>query len=125
MKEILKEWLDKAEGDYRSAMREFRARNFPNYDAAGFHAQQCIEKYLKAFLQMHNVRFQKTHDLLALMELCIPIYPEIEMDRELLAYLNQFAINYRYPGEMATKERAKIAVNTMKKLRADFITFFM
>ncbi len=124
MNEILKEWIDKAEGDYHSALREFRARNFPNYDSAGFHAQQCIEKYLKAFLQIHNVRFQKTHDLLALMELCIPIYPEIGMNTELLAYLNQFAINYRYPGEMATKEQAKQAVDSMKKLRDIFVGFF-
>jgi len=73
---------------------------------------------------MHNISFQKTHDLLALKELCIPVFPELGMNTELLAYLNQFVINYRYPGEMATKEQAKQAVGSMKKLRGIFIGFF-
>lgn len=47
MNELVKEWVDKAEGDYHSAIREFRARKHPNYDAAGFHVQQSIEKYFK------------------------------------------------------------------------------
>lgn len=117
MKEILKEWIDKAEGDFITAQREYRARNFPNYDASGFHAQQCIEKYMKAFLQMHEIPFQKMHDLLALMELSIPIIPELELEKDMLAYLGQFAVNYRYPGESATKEQAKHAIKSMKKLR--------
>lgn len=45
------EWIAKAEGDYASAGREYRARRNPNYDAACFHAQQVAEKYLKAWLQ--------------------------------------------------------------------------
>ena len=48
MNEVVDEWIQKAEGDYVSALREYRARKLPNFDAAGFHAQQCIEKYLKA-----------------------------------------------------------------------------
>ena len=51
MNEIVKEWISKAEGDYHSALREYRARKFPNYDASGFHAQQSIEKYPKAIFQ--------------------------------------------------------------------------
>ena len=55
MNELVKEWVNKAEGDYHSALRDYRARKFPNYDAAGFHAQQCAEKYLKAILQLRNI----------------------------------------------------------------------
>jgi|SaaInl8_200m_RNA_FD_contig_81_537292_length_2121_multi_3_in_0_out_0_4 hypothetical protein len=29
MNEIVKEWINKAEGDYHSAIREYRAREFP------------------------------------------------------------------------------------------------
>ncbi|HLC17001.1 MAG TPA: HEPN domain-containing protein [Thermodesulfovibrionia bacterium] len=117
MNEIVKEWIDKAEGDYYSALREYRARKFPNYDATGFHAQQSIEKYLKAILQMKNIRFQKVHDLLALMNLCLPDVPELELHKELLSYLNPFAVDFRYPGESATKEDARSAIQAMKKLR--------
>ena len=28
-----------------------------------FHAQQAVEKFLKAFLVFHNIDFPKTHDL--------------------------------------------------------------
>lgn len=107
MNELVKEWLHKAEGDFITALREYRARKSPNFDAAGFHAQQCIEKYLKATLQKHNKPFLKIHDLLSLMESCLAFIPELELQKEFLAFLNQFSIVYRYPGESATREQAK------------------
>jgi HEPN domain-containing protein len=48
------EWINKAEGDYATANREFRVRKTANYDAVCFHAQQCVEKYMKACLQEAN-----------------------------------------------------------------------
>ncbi len=59
MKPITLEWIDKAEGDWHSAQREYRARLRPNYDAACFHAQQCAEKYLKARLEEAVNSFQQ------------------------------------------------------------------
>ena len=50
------------------------------------------------------------------MELCLPKVPELELDRELLAYLTQFAVKYRYPGETATRDQAKYAIQAMKTL---------
>jgi HEPN domain-containing protein len=38
-------------------------------DAIGFHAQQAIEKAMKAVLAIHGVRFPRTHDLGFLLEL--------------------------------------------------------
>jgi hypothetical protein len=35
------EWIRKAEADFATAQREYRARRDPNYDDACFHAQQC------------------------------------------------------------------------------------
>lgn len=117
MNDLVTEWIQKAEGDFNSALREYRARKLPNYDAAVFHAQQCIEKYIKAILQKNNVPFHKIHDLLALMQLCGSLVNELELYKELLAYLNQFAIVFRYPGESATREQAKQALNAMNILR--------
>lgn len=107
MNELIDEWVLKAEGDFISALREYRARKYPNFDAAGFHAQQCIEKYLKALLQKNNIRFRKTHDLLALKESCTSFFPELELHKEGLAYLSQFAVAFRYPGESAGREHAQ------------------
>jgi HEPN domain-containing protein len=42
MSEEVERWVVKAEGDYFSAMREYRARKHPNYDSACFHAQQAV-----------------------------------------------------------------------------------
>jgi HEPN domain-containing protein len=117
MNELVKEWITKAEGDYHSALREYRARNNPNYDAAGFHAQQCAEKYLKAILQMQSTRFDKVHDLLALLNLCLSITPELELHKELLSILNPFSVAFRYPGESATRDQAREAVDAIIKLR--------
>jgi HEPN domain-containing protein len=41
MNEIVTEWVDKADGDFRTAEREARVRNAPSYDSVCFHAQQC------------------------------------------------------------------------------------
>lgn len=71
MKPITKEWVDKAEGDWATALREIRARKNPGYDSACLHAQQCAEKYLKARLQEANIAFTKTHDLVKLLNMVL------------------------------------------------------
>lgn len=118
MNALVNEWIKKAEGDFISALREYRARKLPNFDAAGFHAQQCIEKYLKALLQKHEIRFKKTHDLLVLKELCVNVLPDLEFHIDSLSYLSQFAVAFRYPGETAGREDAKRALKIMKELRS-------
>jgi HEPN domain-containing protein len=65
MKRVAREWIDKAEADFISAGREYRARKQPNFDAACFFAQQCIEKYVKARLVQADRDFPRTHDLSA------------------------------------------------------------
>ena len=53
------EWLRKAEQDYETAVTMARKRKMPVPDIVGFHSQQCIEKYLKAFLVLKSRTFQK------------------------------------------------------------------
>lgn len=40
------------------------------YDAGMYHYQQCMEKFLKAFLIQNNVQFRNTHNLETLRALC-------------------------------------------------------
>lgn len=115
MNEIYLEWVQKAEGDYHTAQREYRARKNPNYDAVCFHAQQCVEKYLKAFLQKEGVYFPKTHDLNVLLDLILPYHSMIEIYRNQLKVLNGYSVMVRYPGEAATKEEAKEVIMIMKQ----------
>lgn len=117
MTELTQEWIDKAEGDFQTASREQRVRKLPNYDAVCFHCQQCVEKYLKAYLQEQNEPFPKVHNLITLLELCLLHDAEFELQRDLLRILTKFAVEFRYPGEEATKEDGKTALSAVKQVR--------
>src|SRR6266851_9756358 len=63
-------WIARAEEDFtlaRSALRRKR----PLIYGTTFHAQQCVEKYLKALLLSYRQAFPRTHDLIALHDLCM------------------------------------------------------
>lgn len=117
MKANTREWIEKAEADFISAGREYRARNRPNMDAACFFAQQCVEKYLKGRLVEANIAFPKTHDLEALLDLVLSVEPLWEAFRPKLGDLTSFAAAFRYPGESATRDMARMAVTDAARLR--------
>lgn len=103
---ITQEWIEKAEGDYRVAASQWRVED-PVYDALCFHAQQCVEKYLKAWLVEQGADFPKVHDLEALAKLCIPSLPGIGNAMDGLRFLTSFAVEIRYPGISALREDAE------------------
>ena len=117
MKPLTAEWVAKAEGDFACVQREWRARKNPNWDALCFHAQQCIEKYLKACLQENAVLIEKTHNLNVLLELLLKKYPLMEEWRTPLLQLNAYAVAFRYPGESATRVNAAHARSLCTTIR--------
>ena len=117
MNQLTIEWIEKAEGDYATAERESRVRRNPNYDAVCFHAQQMAEKYLKAFLQEHGIIFPRIHNLIELLELCLPIDVTLELQRPSLWALNRYAVRYRYPGEWADRDQARQALHVATEFR--------
>lgn len=117
MKASTKEWVEKAEADFISAGREYRARKSPNFDAACFFSQQCIEKYIKARLVEDSISFPNTHDLEALLDLVLPVEPLWIAFRHQLSDLTSFAVTFRYPGESATREMTKTAIKNATKVR--------
>jgi HEPN domain-containing protein len=114
---LILEWIDKAEGDFTTALRELRARKSPNYDAACFHAQQCAEKYLKARLQEAVIAFSRTHNLTVLLDLLLPVEPGWDKLRAKLLALTAFSVAYRYPGASADKDTAREALNFCPEVR--------
>ncbi len=50
MKPETLDWINKAEADWRTMLRESEVSVDPSLDTVCFHSQQCIEKYLKARL---------------------------------------------------------------------------
>jgi len=117
MKPITAEWVEKAEGDFAIVEREIRVLDKPSYDGICFHSQQCTEKYLKARLCEADISFGKIHDLVALLDQILDIEPMWESFREDLAYLSDFAITFRYPGESADSETAIDAHRRCNKFR--------
>lgn len=109
-------WIARAEEDYilaRSALRHEKPLTY----GATFHAQQCAEKYLKAALVARGQAFPKTHDLLALGELCTQAGLLLEIDADLLDTLSSYAVRVRYPGADPTFEEARHALEIAKVVR--------
>jgi len=61
----------------------------------GFHAQQAIEKCLKAWLALVDVEYPKTHDLRALLALLREGGVNVEGLWDLVEY-NVYAVQFRY-----------------------------
>ena len=109
--------MDKARGDYASVKREVAATDEPNYDGACFHAQQCVEKLMKAVLAYASVEYPKTHDLEKLARLMAGPYPLRTWDYHELGRLTKAAVDLRYPGNNATKEDAAWSAHVCGRLR--------
>jgi HEPN domain-containing protein len=61
----------------------------------GFHAQQSMEKSLKAWLAVRGVEYPKTHDLRALLALLTEHGIDVQDLWDLVEY-NLFAVQFRY-----------------------------
>ena len=61
----------------------------------GFHAQQAVEKTLKAWLSLKGVRYPHTHDLMALLDALADSGENVAALLDLVD-LNLFAVQYRY-----------------------------
>jgi HEPN domain-containing protein len=116
MKKSTREWVRKAEGDFRAAVR-IGAAHEPLHDQVCFHCQQAAEKYLKSLLEELALSIEKTHDLEKLMSDLQPHHPTVRKLRRGLVFLTSFAVTVRYPGDNATKRQAAAALRWAGKVR--------
>ena len=119
MKPSTREWIKKAESDYRLALALSRRRKTTFHDQACFHGQQSAEKYLKARLEEANIVSPKTHDLQRLLTLLLLVEPLWAALLPALAALSQYAVEFRYPGHEATAHDVKIALKGAKSVRRE------
>jgi HEPN domain-containing protein len=93
---VVREWLAKADNDLLTASHTLTlGLNCPT-DTVCFHAQQCVEKYIKALLVFRGTPFPKTHDLARLRALLPPKLP-LSLDRNSQKRLTDYAVETRYP----------------------------
>lgn len=94
-----RDWLRHAASDIHFAKLGLADPDVMRNQVA-FHAQQAAEKALKAVLVERSLRFPRTHDLAALVEmiqlagLSLPASMQVEA-------LTPFAVETRYPGAFA------------------------
>ena len=97
-KEYIQQWLFRANEDINVLDNLFTSdpKNFAS--TICFHAHQAVEKFLKAFLIMHDIDFPKTHDLDFLLSECIKIDNTGLQDIKLKS-LTDFGVSVRYPDD--------------------------
>jgi HEPN domain-containing protein len=117
MNELTKEWVDKAEADFYGADLLLHAGEYPLPEPACFHCQQCAEKYLKAYLQENGLNFERKHDLMPLLAMCISLDDEFQSLKEELQELDRYAVAVRYPGVLVQTKKAELALKTAAKVR--------
>ncbi|GBC92848.1 hypothetical protein HRbin15_01325 [bacterium HR15] len=122
--ETVRNWIRKAENDLKIGKDEMSVGD-PVTDMVCFHMQQCVEKYLKAFLIFHGKEYPKTHRIAVLVGLCSQIDPEFQtlMDWE-VDRLSRYATTLRYGEEFYTPslEETREAIELAEKTKAFVLT---
>ena len=98
MNDAINPWIVKAEEDLTAAKILLDSGDFPSAVVC-FHAQQAVEKYIKAYLTSKGIEFRRTHDLIALLDdYCLATDIEFNRFRSQFENLTDYAIDLRYPG---------------------------
>jgi HEPN domain-containing protein len=119
MKPATREWVKKAEDDFTVASQILRRRKDIVTEAACFHCQQCVEKYLKARLVEAGLGFPRTHDLLTLLNLCLTVEPLWASFTKVVDTMSDYAVDFRYPGQTATLTEARRSLKHTKAIRRE------
>ena len=111
------ECIEKAEADYIATQKLLPTTNPRLYDIICFHAQQCIEKYLKAWLQEANIPVPRTHNLEELLTLIVPTLPAWHFWQPDFKIIAAYAVEPRYPGDSATAANTQHAIQICDEVR--------
>jgi HEPN domain-containing protein len=121
IKKRAKEWVQAADEDLRLARHAFKLKSAVPYKLIAYHAQQCAEKSLKAYLVSKKIDFPYTHNISLLFEL---LPPSADWSKELskAEILSSYAITTRYPGrDKVTKKEAIEAVSLAETVKGTVI----
>ena len=110
-------WLLRASEDLRAGRHDLTASP-PLLNDVAFHAQQCAEKAMKAYLVHREQPFRKTHNLTELGGAVARLEPSLAELMRSASLMTEFAWRFRYPGELATvsQEDAMRALDTAESV---------
>lgn len=92
-------WVKKADHDLLAIRNNVSAKETP-WDVVCFHAQQLVEKLLKAFLVYHGRAPERTHDLVPLLTACVKLDASLNILEEDCQRLTYYAVSSRYPSDL-------------------------
>ena len=112
------QWIVYGDEDLRLAVHAMSMTGERPYRLVAYHAQQCAEKHLKAYLLYRNVDFPYTHNISRLLELCGEQMDWVETLQD-AEELTPYAITTRYPGEDedVTEAEALRAIEIARQVR--------
>jgi len=115
MKKQAKEWMKFAKSDLQATMAIITEENLST--VAAFHTQQCIEKSLKALLELNNKKIPRTHDLIKLLKKIEEekINIDMKISEEVLDQINQVYIDTRYPADFGLLPEGKPSISKVKE----------
>jgi HEPN domain-containing protein len=118
LSEHINEWINKADHDLGSAKIIYL--HLPDYfDTIAFHCQQAVEKYIKAILVFKGIEFDRSHDLIYLLELLSGVSAVTKEQYQKAVSLNGFSVQIRYPNKIIklSKEELEEAISTSQEFR--------
>jgi len=102
--DLAKEWLRYAKSDRNTAQHMFNDVHPKETEISCYHAQQCAEKSLKAYLIARETAPPYTHDLVELIQLCIARETSFSTIQPYCVSLNPYGVQVRYPNELAVDD---------------------
>jgi len=72
---------------------------------------------MKAFLELHRRRFPRTHDLMLILNIGLPLEKGLRTLANELSDLNPYSVIARYPGLETTPDEARRAIRAARKVR--------
>jgi len=118
LEDVARQWMEKAGHDLVNAKHVLTLVDDCPYDTVCFHAQQAVEKCVKAVLVKCGIRFGKVHDVGALLEqLPETKRPLISIQEQV--QLSNYAVTARYPGvhEEPTRQDAAEALHIAERVK--------
>jgi len=111
-------WALKAENDLITAAHTLKLGADTPTDTVCFHAQQCVEKCLKALLVCQGIEFGRIHHLSTLLAL-LPEALRPNLTPEEQERLTEYAVTTRYPGDYdpISLDEARQAVRLARRVR--------
>jgi HEPN domain-containing protein len=107
----------KAAGDETTLEKLIADPDVPD-EVLGFHAQQAVEKLLKAVLALSGTAPPRTHDLAYLLGLVEDLGIDLPAEPQQLEALSPWAAQFRYEDSFATRLDRQEAQRLVREVRA-------